>query len=129
MTCNMAREKKPLWRRITHTTGLRIENKHVIHVFRYVKIDERVKWFFLNVHSYNSRKLTDYLKCLNFHFITFRFMIKDKQELSNCSRIQLPQGRTYNFCLLWCKKKHSRDFFIYFFFASTLTQFYDGVWN
>lgn len=88
-------KKNPLWRRIIHTTGLRIENKHVIHVFRYVKIDERVKWFFLNVHSYHSRKLTDYFEFFNLHFITFKFMIKHKQGIIKFSRIQLPEGRTY----------------------------------
>lgn len=85
----------PLWRRITNTTRLRLENKHVIHVFRYVKIDERVKWFFLNVLSYNSRKLTDYFEFFNFHFITFK-LIKHKQGIIKLfSFSKLPQGRTY----------------------------------
>lgn len=80
-TCNMAK-KTPLWRRIIHTTGLRIENKHVIHVFRYVNW-WKGKMIFpkCSLNSYNSRTLTDYFEFFNLHFITFQFMIKHKQRI------------------------------------------------
>lgn len=116
----------PLWRRIIHTctTRLRIENKHKIHVFRYVKIDERVKWFFLNVHSYNSRKLTDYFKCLNLHFITFE-LIKHKQGIIKLFSYSITPRTN----IITSVSLHVKRNFNGLFFASTLTQFDDKVWN